>query len=103
LLENLVFNFLNRKHEEIHYYRSKNQKEVDFYVTDPGSETLVQVCYHFELHDTRTREINALVTAMQELNLDTGYVYTLNASEEVHVDGKTVKVLPVWRVMLERQ
>lgn len=100
LLENLIFNYLDRGHDEIHFYRSQNHKEVDFYVADQGSEALVQVCYDLEDPDTRSREINSLFAAMQELNLDTGYVYTLNSSEEVLTAGKTVKVLPAWKVML---
>ncbi len=45
LLENLVFTALRRRHPEIHYYRTRTGREVDFVVSRRGRPPLlVQAC-----------------------------------------------------------
>jgi len=55
LFENLVFNFLQRKHSELFYYRTSNNLEVDFFIHEPESKTLIQASYSLENSDTRER------------------------------------------------
>lgn len=101
LFENLVFNFLQRKHSELFYYRTGNNLEVDFFIHEPELKTLIQSSYSVENSDTREREIKALFKAMEEQNMDVGFIYTNNNSEEITINNKTIKVIPFWKEALK--
>lgn len=103
LFENLVFNFLQRRHPELFYYRTGNNLEVDFFINEPESKTLIQSSYSVENSDTREREIKALFKAMEEQNMDIGFIYTNNNSEEITINNKTIKVIPFWKEALKSQ
>lgn len=100
LFENQVYNFLQRNHHEIFYYKTTNNLEVDFLVSEGETKKLIQACYSLENSDTRDREIRALLKAMDEQNLNTGYIYTYNLSEQIKTGNKTIVILPLWREML---
>lgn len=104
LLENLVFVTLRRHCSEIHYYRTKNGREVDFIVAIRRQpRLLVQVCETMVDPQTRKREINALCEAMAELGLKTGTIVTRNEEEEIKVDQGIISMMPAWRFLLEWQ
>jgi len=100
LFENLVFNFLNRKHAEIFYYKTGNNLEVDFFMVEGESKKMIQACYSLENRDTRDREIRALLKAMDEQNLETGYIYTYNNTEKIKINNKIIVVTPLWKEAL---
>ena len=100
LFENLVYNFLHRNHNEIFYYKTANDLEVDFFIIEGETKKMIQASYSLENNDTRDREIRAIVKAMDEQNLDTGYIYTYNNTEEIKINSKTIVVLPLWKEML---
>ncbi|MDO8952508.1 MAG: ATP-binding protein [Draconibacterium sp.] len=102
LFENLVFNFLQRNYSELFYYRTSNNLEVDFFIPEPESKTLVQVCYSLDNSDTSEREIKALIKAMEEQNIDIGYIYTNNNSEEITINNRKIKVIPFWKEALNK-
>lgn len=97
MFENLVFNFLHRKHSGIFYYKTGNNLEVDFYIVERESKKMIQAAYSLENTDTRNREIRALVKAMDEQNLETGYIYTYNNTEKIKINSKTIIVTPLWK------
>ena len=101
LFENLIFNFLQRKYSEIHYYKTNNNKEVDFLINETGQKLLIQASYAIENYETREREIISLIKAMDELNIETGIIFTCNQLEEVIKDGKTIKIIPFWHEALK--
>jgi predicted AAA+ superfamily ATPase len=101
LFENLVFNFLQRKHSELFYYRTSNNLEVDFFIHEPESKKLIQACYSLENSDTREREIKSLLKAMDEQNMDVGFIYTNNNSEEITTNNKTIIIIPLWKEALK--
>jgi predicted AAA+ superfamily ATPase len=101
LFENLVFNFLQRKHPDIYYYRSSNNKEVDFFISEPETKKLIQACYDIGNDDTREREVKSLLKAMDELKLSLGTIYTYNHSEDINIKDKTIKIVPFWKVAME--
>lgn len=101
LFENLVFNYLQRKFGSIHYYKSTNRKEVDFFINEIETKLLIQASVSLENYDTRDREISSLLKAMEEQGLDIGYIYTNNHSEEVKIDQKTIKIIPFWEIALK--
>jgi uncharacterized protein len=101
LFENLIFNFLQRKYTDIYYYKTTNNKEVDFLINEPENQLLIQASYTLEDDETREREVNSLLKAMDELKLQTGIIFTVNQSEEVTKNGKTIKIIPFWQEALK--
>jgi hypothetical protein len=101
LLENLVFIALRRLYSEIYYFKTKNNREVDFITIESGRpQMLIQVCESLAAPQTRKRETAALVEAMMELNIKTGIIVTQNEEEKMETDNGTIDVIPVWRFLL---
>ncbi len=103
LLENMVFNYLQRQYDEIYYYKTNNNKEVDFFINTTQTKVLVQVSYSIENTDTREREIKSLQKAMEEQNMALGFIFTWNKEEEISINGKTIKMVPFWKEALNTQ
>jgi uncharacterized protein len=102
LLENLVFIALRRFYSEIYYYKTKNNREVDFITIEPGkTQMLIQVCESLAAPQTRKRETTALVEAMMELNIKSGIIVTQNEEEKIETDNGIINVVPVWRFLLD--
>jgi len=97
LLENLVFVHLKRLGKEVSYYHQKG--ECDFIVSSGNKvESAIQVC--FELNaDNLTREVNGLVEAVHELDIQEGYIFTFEQLDELIRDGLTIRIIPVWEWM----
>jgi len=100
LLENCVFNELSRRHDQIYYYRTNNRLEVDFLVIDGEQKQLIQVCETISDPDTRAREFAALLTAMQELGLDSAILLTAFEESTIVQDHLRIEVIPAWKWML---
>ena len=102
LLENLVFIALRRLTPDIHYYKSKAGREVDFVVDLGGERRLVQVSESLADPQTRKREVTALRDAMTELDLDTGEIVVRDGSAPEHIDTDAgiVRVVPAWQFLL---
>ncbi len=101
LFENLIFNFLQRKFGEIYYYKTSNNKEVDFLINENENKVLIQACYKLENYETRERETKSLLKAMDELNLETAIIYTCNQLEQLTKNGKTINIIPFWQEALK--
>jgi len=100
LLENLVFIELKRRKHNIFYYKTRNNREVDFLIAE-DSLRLLQVCYDLSDPYTREREIKALTEAMKELSLRESTLITYNSDHEyLKINGFTIQVLPVWKWLL---
>ena len=101
LMENLIFMGLRRVSPSIYYYKTERGREVDFIVQLPArSRMLVQSCESIIDPRTRKREVTALSQAMNECGLISGIIVTRNEEEEIEVDGGKIKVMPVWRFLL---
>jgi len=101
LFENLVFNYLKRKYQDLFYYKTTNNKEVDFYINNQQEKLLIQVSVSLENIDTKEREVKALIKAMDEQKLDTGFIYTYNETEKIKIKSKTIYIIPFWKICLE--
>ncbi|MBS3165531.1 ATP-binding protein [Candidatus Woesearchaeota archaeon] len=98
-LENAVFIELKRRDQEIYYY--SDEKECDFVIKEGTKITqVIQVCYVLE-HSNREREIKGILEAMNYFKLKEGLILTFEQTEELELDGKKIKILPVFRWMNE--
>ncbi len=100
LLENLVFLTLRRSFQEVYYYETSNNGEVDFYL--PKQRMLIQVCQTLTEEKTQQREMEALEEAMRELKIDEAIILT---EEDSNADLKTdrIKVWPLYKWLLTRK
>jgi hypothetical protein len=91
-LENLVYQQLRRKNQELYYFKGK--KECDFVVRSKNqSIQLIQVCYDLTI-DNKDREINGLLEAMDFFELKEGIIVTFDQQEEFQLNDKVIKVIP---------
>lgn len=102
-LETAVFSHFRRQSNSIYYYRTQDGKEVDFLILESDqSMRLVQVSIHLTDQRTRKREIDALVTAMKELNLKQGTIITVDQDEELEIPEGKISIIPAYKALLTR-
>jgi len=100
MLENLVFLALRRTHKDIFYFQDK--KECDFLIKEKEKITqAIQVCYHLT-EQNKNRELNGLFEALNKFKLNEGLILTYNQDDHFEIKGKKIKVLPVWKWLLEK-
>lgn len=97
LLENIVFLHLYKKHKDKMFY-FKRKLEVDFYI--PEQKLLIQVSYSLSNPETKKREINALIFAMKELNIQHSIIITYDENEEINIEEGQIKFIPVWKWLI---
>ena len=98
-LENTVFLKLRRFYNEgIYYYKTKKDKEVDFYL--PKKKAFIQVCQSIHDQATRERETSALGEAMAEVGESTGYIVTEDEKESLSLGNKIINVIPIYEWLL---
>lgn len=103
LYENTVAIELLRRGNNLYYWKSKRQKEVDFVIkkgTDVGH--LIQVCTDIRDTDTRKRETTALLKAMDEFGLEEGLIITGSTTKRETVEGKRIHYTPLLDWLLKR-
>lgn len=99
LYENLVFLEFKRKGQVVYYHAQK--KECDFLVKQGNRIKLaVQVCAEFD-KTNRQREIEGLEEAMKNFNAENGLIITDGVEDEIKICAKTVKIVPLWKWLLE--
>ena len=96
----IVFSHIQRLEKKIFYYRTKNDYEVDFLISDEDliPLSLIQVTDDFAV--SKEREIRGMQKAMAELSLNEGYILTTEHSEEISFEGRNIHVLPIWKFIL---
>ncbi len=97
-LENMVFIELLRRgydlEKSLFYYRTSNDKEVDFVTRDGRKVTsLIQVSYDISKAKTREREMDALVKASEELKCDNLLLITWDQEDSVEYKGKHIRIV----------
>ena len=100
ILENCVYLQLLRRFDDIYYYKTKNNLEVDFVVKTASSKLAIQVAWSVKDEKTKAREIRALVVALDELKLKRGLILTCDEEDEVVVEGKIITITPAYKWML---
>lgn len=97
-LENMVFIELLRRgydlEKSLFYYRTTNDKEVDFVTRDGRKVTsLIQVSYEISKAKTREREMDALVKASEELKCENLLLITWDQEDSVEYKGKHIRIV----------
>lgn len=100
LLENQVFVELLRRgyntERSLFYYRSRNDKEVDFVTRDGNRiESLIQVCYDLSSPKTEKREVDSLIECAAELQCDRLVIVTWGEERVIEKNGYRIEVMPV--------
>jgi len=91
---------LYRRKNKIYYNRGKF--ECDFLVQEKNKITkAVQVCYELS-EKNMDREISGLIEAMKKFKLKKGLIVTYDDEKEIVKDGLKIKVIPVWKWMLNK-
>lgn len=103
--ENLVFLSLLRKgftpNKEIFYF-TFDSGEVDFLIkTGKKVSHLLQACLDISDYQTREREINSLLKAMDKFSLKEGIILNLEEEKEEKFKDKKIKFIPLWKWLLE--
>jgi predicted AAA+ superfamily ATPase len=97
MLENLVFLELKRRNLKLYYHRSR--QECDFIVTE--NERYVEaIQVTMALNGNREREYNGLLEALEAYGLDRGLILTEGDEFEETVQGKKIKVRPIWKWLM---
>ena len=63
----------------------------------------MQACESLADPRTRKRETTALAAAMAELDVRTAIIVTRNERERIEAGGADIKVVTVWRFLLDRE
>ncbi len=99
LLENLVYLALRRRYNEIYYYTSPENYEVDFYL--PDVRQLIQVTQHMNDPGTRQRELRAIDAAVQNIKVEQALILCENNEEQQVVGGIPVKTRSIAEWLLD--
>ncbi|MFH1645112.1 MAG: DUF4143 domain-containing protein, partial [Candidatus Omnitrophota bacterium] len=103
-LENLVFMELKRRFKEIYYYKTKNNLEVDFLIRKDNKDImLIQVSDGLYDKKIRDREIDSIITAMEELKVTESFVLTSDSEEKIEINNKQIFVQPIYKWVLQNQ
>lgn len=105
-MENTVFLELMRRRYyrnpllKVYYYGGSGEREVDFVLVKSGRVVeLIQVTQN--LSESKDREVLALVEAGRKLRCRNLTIVTLDEEEEMETAWTTVKVVPLWKFLLD--
>jgi predicted AAA+ superfamily ATPase len=104
LYENIVAVTLLREKrgENIFYWKSKEQKEVDFVIKEGLKiKQLIQVSYDLSNNKVEEREINALLKAAEELKCNNLLIITDDLEKNKKIGSHRIFYIPLWRWLLK--
>jgi len=105
IYENLVFIELKRRNKELYYWKSNKGKEVDF-VTKKGLkiEEAIQVCVSLTESKTKEREIDGLISAVNDLTPSKCMIITEDEEKEEKIGKMKFRIIPLWKwLLLEKE
>ncbi|MCK9244406.1 MAG: ATP-binding protein [Candidatus Marinimicrobia bacterium] len=102
LYENIVCIELMRRNQDIFYWKSKNNQEVDFLIKK-GLEinTAIQVCTSLSNDKIKKREIESLLEAKRTLNARNLIILTEDEEDEITENSVKINITPIWKWLLE--
>ena len=100
-LENLVFQELYRRKTPFSYYATPDS-EIDFVLHNEKQVTmLIQVAWTLENHQTRKRELKALLKASEALKCENLCIITWEEEGSEKHDEHVVSIVPIWKWLLQ--
>jgi hypothetical protein len=107
MLENAIFIELLRRNYrpglELFYYRTRNDREVDFILRKGHTvEQLIQVCHDISGSKTLKRELDALAETSGELSCGNLLLITWDHEEKLEKNGKIIQIIPAWKWLIKR-
>lgn len=100
LLENTIYLECKRRGYEIFYYKTDSNFEVDFIIKKDRTIQAIQVSWDINQPDTYQREIRALSSTMDELNIDSGTLVTLSELTKPKNQDSRIKLTPAYEWLL---
>lgn len=103
IMENVVaVDILRREPKEnIFFYLTPQQNEVDFVIREGMKiKQLIQVTYASARDEIETREIKSLIKASDILHCNNLLIITWDYEDEIKVNKKTIKCVPLWKWLL---
>jgi hypothetical protein len=101
LVENIVFLEILRRGKEVFFWKNKNQQEVDFIIKDGLKPIqLIQVCWDIKNEKTKKREIEGLLSAMEEFKLKEGVILTEDYEDFEKYMQKEIRFIPLWKWLI---
>ena len=86
---------------KVFYWKDQNS-EIDFVVMDKLKVSqLIQVSYSLNAEKTRKREYNSLANAAELTKCNDLLLITWDEEGIAEYDGKTIKIIPLWKWLLE--
>jgi len=99
VLENAVFLELKGRGRDVFYFRENN--ECDFVIREKNRPDMaIQVTKRLDAQN-ENREIDGIVEAMKKLKLKKGIIITEDQEDERTIKGKKIKIIPVYKWLLE--
>jgi len=103
IMENVVaVNILRREpRENVFFYLTPRHEEVDFVIREGMKiKQLIQVTHASGRDEIERREIKSLVKASNEFGCKDLVIITWDYEDEMNIDGKTIKCIPLWKWLL---
>lgn len=100
VIENVVMLQLRRNNVALYYWAGK--QETDFAYEAEDGIRMVNVCYDLSNAETKTREINSLLEAMQQHNTNSATLITMETEELVSIDNKSINIIPLWKWLIDQ-
>lgn len=102
LLENIVAIELYRRTKGKLYYLKGNAVDVDFYLSE--EESLIQVAYSIKDLSTFERETGNLIRYASQGHEDARlFIVTYEEEDNLDIDGRKIRVLPLWKFLLGKE
>ncbi len=105
LLENLVFNVLRKKYNNIYYGRDDRDKEIDFIIPQNKQSSFLKIQATVQVHEeNKKRELGNFVLADKYLQQGENILITLNGRKQMH-NYKNIKIqeIPLLDFILENE
>lgn len=104
IFENVIFNLLKTQTYltpgQIHFWRTKDQAEVDFILNAPLSPTPVEVKYQKLTHPAMSRSYQNFLSAYKPVN---GYIIHLGNEMTMKKNLTRIHFLPFWKILTGQQ
>jgi uncharacterized protein len=101
ILENIVYLALRRHTDSKDIFYFQGKQECDFLTTEKGKiNSIIQVTKNLSSTETKNREINGILEALDQLNSKHGLIITEDEHDIIKNDHYTIEILPIWYWLL---